>query len=93
MPKKLLTLFCAVVIALAVIAIKAKSTENSLVFGKPAATNAAFRDGAYLGKLDARQGRDPHLSVGRWSRDKDRIAYTAGYEQSYDGATQELAQK
>ena len=34
------------------------------------ATNAAFRDGLYVGKLDAAQGNRPHVGSGRWGADK-----------------------
>jgi hypothetical protein len=51
---------------------------------------AAFRDGLYLGKLDTVNGNDRHLAVGRWSKDSDRVAFAAGYNQSYNSA--ELAQ-
>lgn len=92
MSKKLLTLIFAAVIGFAAIAITERPTNHVMIFGKPAAANAAFRDGAYLGKLDAREGKDPHVSVGRWSRDEDRIAFTSGYEQSYTAAD-EMAEK
>ena len=93
MSKNLLALVFAAVVAFAVTAITGPSTNESMLFGQPAATNAAFRDGLYLGQLDARQGKDPHLSVGRWSRNEDRIAFTSGYQQSYAGALEELAKK
>ncbi len=48
-----------------------------------APTDAAFRDGLYLGQLDAKSGRTPHLSVGRWSSAKDRASFKSGYQQSY----------
>jgi len=86
MSKILLALVFAAVIAFTVTAITGPSTNQATMFGNRAATNAAFRDGLYLGKLDAQQGRDPHLSVGRWSRDEDRIAFSSGYQQSYTAA-------
>ena len=49
-------------------------------------TNAAFRDGNYMAKLDLKNGRQPHLSLGRWSAEQDRIAYVAGYQQAYPQA-------
>ena len=50
------------------------------------ATPAGFRDGLYLGKLDAANGREQHIASGRWSRDEDRSSFTEGYRQAY-GAT------
>ncbi len=47
------------------------------------AMDAAFRDGLYLGKLDAQQGRKQHLSIGRWNTAKDRASFVAGYQQGY----------
>ena len=49
----------------------------------PQLTNAAFRDGRYMAKLDLESGRRPHLSIGRWNSDPDRAAYLAGYQQAF----------
>ncbi len=49
-------------------------------------TNAAFRDGRYMAKLDIENGRAPHLGVGRWSNQQDRASYVAGYQQAYPQA-------
>lgn len=46
-------------------------------------TNAAYRDGLFLGRLDANQGRAAHLCVGRWSTASDRNSFAAGYEAGY----------
>jgi hypothetical protein len=43
----------------------------------------AYRDGLYQAKLDARQGRRPHLAVGRWSTQSARASYVAGYQEGY----------
>src|ERR1700730_6211582 len=47
------------------------------------AGNAAFRDGAYQGRLAVQRGERPHLTAARWSHDHDRRAYVAGYQQAY----------
>ena len=47
-------------------------------------TNTAYRDGLYLGKLDASRGRDPHIASGRWSTGIDRASFSAGYRQAYE---------
>ena len=47
------------------------------------ATDAAFRDGLFLAKLDAQNGRQPHIATGRWSTTADRASFTAGYQQGY----------
>ena len=44
---------------------------------------AAFRDGMYLGKLDAESGRKPHLTASRWTNPADRSAFLTGYESVY----------
>jgi hypothetical protein len=47
------------------------------------ATNAAYRDGLYLGKLAAERGNDAHVATARWALTKDRESFAAGYQQSY----------
>jgi hypothetical protein len=44
------------------------------------APNGPYRDGIYQAKLDADLGREPHLSIARWSSDADRASFQAGYE-------------
>jgi hypothetical protein len=46
-------------------------------------TDAAFRDGLFLGRQDAEHRRKPHLSTGRWSADADRRLFVSGYSQAY----------
>lgn len=57
--------------------------------------DAAFRDGAYLGRLDAQTGRTPHLTTGRWSNSLDRSSFIAGYRSGYGkmGALESLARQ
>jgi hypothetical protein len=47
------------------------------------ATNAAFRDGLFLGTLTAKRGGDYHAATGRWATEEDRASFTAGYRQGY----------
>jgi hypothetical protein len=49
-------------------------------------TDGAFRDGLYMARLDIENHREPHISIGRWSSDKDRASYVAGYRQAYASA-------
>lgn len=44
---------------------------------------AAFRDGLYLGKLDAEQGRAEKIASGRWVQVRDRESFVSGYRQAY----------
>jgi hypothetical protein len=46
-------------------------------------TDAAYRDGLFLGRFDARQGRSAHVCAGRWSTASDRNSFAAGYEAGY----------
>jgi len=46
-------------------------------------SNSAYRDGEFQARLAAENGQKPHLSSGRWSKDTDRRAYVAGYQQAY----------
>ena len=48
------------------------------------AVNGAFRDGMYLGRLAADNGQSRRRpAVGRWSTERDRAAFTDGYERGY----------
>jgi hypothetical protein len=47
------------------------------------ATDGAFRDGLYLGKLAAEAGQTPRPAIGRWSTQQDRSMFTAGYRRGY----------
>jgi hypothetical protein len=48
------------------------------------AGDAAYRDGVYLGKL-AHTAKSPmHPLIGRWSTEKDRASFAAGYRQGYN---------
>jgi hypothetical protein len=48
------------------------------------ASDGAFRDGLYIGKLAAGRGRPQHPLTGRWSTEKDRASFAAGYRRGYD---------
>src|SRR5258708_15241208 len=43
------------------------------------AVDGAFRDGLYVGRLSAEGGRSLHPPIGRWSNERDRASFTAGY--------------
>ena len=47
------------------------------------ASNGAFRDGLYLGKLTGQSGDKYRIAVGRWSKTEDRTSFAAGYDQGY----------
>ncbi len=47
------------------------------------ATSASFRDGLFVGKYDAMNNNDLHISAGRWSQATDRQLFEAGYRKAY----------
>jgi hypothetical protein len=47
------------------------------------AVSAAYQDGLYLGKIARQHGEQPHISVGRWSTETDRAAFSAGYRNGF----------
>jgi len=47
------------------------------------AADGAFRDGLYVGRLAAERSRPPHPPLGRWSSEKDRRSFEAGFRQAY----------
>ncbi len=48
------------------------------------AEDGAFRDGLYLGKLAAQGRRAQRPAIGRWSSDRDRERFVAGYRLGYE---------
>jgi hypothetical protein len=46
-------------------------------------TDAAFRDGLYLGRLAAEGGAKPHVAIGRWATLEDRSSFATGYRQGH----------
>lgn len=46
--------------------------------------DAAFRDGLYLGKLAHAENRQTRPPIGRWSSEKDRSSFAAGYQQGFN---------
>lgn len=64
------------------IAVRASSSATSDEDSNRA-TDGAFRDGLFQAKLDAQNGREPHIASGRWSTSADRASFTAGYQRGY----------
>jgi hypothetical protein len=50
------------------------------------ATDGAFRDGLYLGRRAAESQQPLRPPVGRWSSDRDRSSFVAGYRRGYEDA-------
>jgi hypothetical protein len=61
------------------------ATRHSHSVDARRAGDGAFRDGLYLGKLDRTAKNPMHPAVGRWSTEKDRESFAAGYRQGYNG--------
>ena len=49
-------------------------------------SDAAFRDGLYVGRLAMERKQLPRPLVGRWSSEKDRATFMAGYWRGYSDA-------
>ena len=87
--KKKAVFLSAVFIAIPVVAGKAilhseRFRSSELVSDEVShATDAAYRDGLFQGKLAAERGRKPIPNVGRWSSGEDRSSFVAGYTQGY----------
>lgn len=47
------------------------------------ALDGAYRDGLYLGRLTAESGLPLRPTVGRWSSERDRASFEAGYRRAY----------
>ena len=48
------------------------------------ATDGAFRDGLYLGKFDADAQHPLRPAIARWSSERDRSSFIAGYRRGYN---------
>ena len=84
--KRILSLALAALLGFALGSIRssAVSANSAHSNGDSASfTSAAYRDGLYLGQLDAASGRQAHVSLGRWSSDQNRALFRAGYESGY----------
>jgi hypothetical protein len=84
--KKLSNYAVAIAVCLATSAVLANSgiaLRKHQVSFTEAAADGAFRDGLYLGRLTAESGRPFHAPVARWSSEKDRASFVAGYRSGY----------
>lgn len=67
--------------------------QAELVSENIANSDGAYRDGLYLGKLDAEHNRFYHVATGRWATAKDRQEFVNGYNRSFSDASLRIAQK
>ena len=89
MKKVSMFLLMTALLALASTRISLVSAQAGSAAGADAlhASDAAFRDGLFLGRLDAATGAPQHLSVGRWASESDRALFRSGYEAGYRQAS------
>jgi hypothetical protein len=60
------------------------ATTKSQIAERQLAADGAYRDGLYLGKLARATKKTMHPPVGRWSTEKDRASFVAGYRQGFN---------
>ena len=60
--------------------------DKGAAAGDRHATDAAFQDGRYLGKLAARKAQPAHATKGRWATASERKSFADGYTAAYDEA-------
>jgi hypothetical protein len=53
--------------------------------------DGAYRDGIFVGHLAAQRGQASHPLVGRWSNERDRASFAAGYQRGYGQGAAERA--
>ncbi|MGA8622047.1 MAG: hypothetical protein WB660_26445 [Candidatus Sulfotelmatobacter sp.] len=68
---------------MAMLTIRGRSLKTGALSEVRLASDGAFRDGVYLGKLAAKGGQALRPAIGRWSTDLDRSSFTAGYRSGY----------
>jgi hypothetical protein len=79
--------YAAIVIgfsATATLATGPRTVHSSTLAEVAFAADGAFRDGLYLGKLAAGQGQPLRIAIGRWSTDRNRSMFAAGYRRGYN---------
>jgi len=90
--EKLITLALAVAVCLGTTAMLANSGRRpspTRIAEAQMATDGAYRDGLYLGKLAAQSGLPPLAPSGRWATERDRASFLAGYQRGFSGGTSE----
>jgi hypothetical protein len=75
--------WAVLVLALTIIIVIASIAGKRTTMTDDTANSGPFRDGSYLGMLDASHGKVPHLAAGRWSSESDRQSFIRGYKTAY----------
>lgn len=68
--------------------VSAQGGDSTVASDVQHASDAAFRDGLFLGKLDASKRAAQHVSLGRWVTEHDRSSFRSGYEAGYRSVRQ-----
>jgi hypothetical protein len=82
MKKQLLLTLTLLLVAATILVTGVAAHMPNISSSPEQATNAAFRDGMFIGKLDIQNGRKLHLSSSRWRTDADRTSFIAGYHEA-----------
>lgn len=82
---KTFSLFAALCVALVITIAVAHGSNNDAANGNHA-SDGAFQDGTYLGRLAAQRGEAAHIASGRWATAADRKSFADGYAAAYDQA-------
>jgi len=84
---KLLTFALVIAVCLgttAMLANSGRATRERQSANAATASDGAFRDGLYQGRLAAERGRPQRPLVGRWSKERDRASFAAGFQRGYN---------
>ena len=90
--EKLITSALAIAVCLGTTAMLANSGQRpspTQIAEAQMATDGAYRDGLYLGKLTAKSGLRLLPPTGRWATERDRASFLAGYRRGFNGAASE----
>ena len=73
----------SVVVLLCLASVLAKVPRSQSTADPVSALEGAYRDGLNLGALSARHHMPLRAPVGRWSSERDRALFDAGYRRGY----------
>jgi hypothetical protein len=91
---KLFTFALVIAVSLgttAMLANSGRSARQDQTTDAHLASDGAFRDGLYVGRLSAESGRALRPPVGRWSGEQDRASFVAGYQRGYNDSLSAVA--
>lgn len=88
--------FCAlaltIYVGLTVLAVGTKGAQTNESSNATVDRDGSFRDGLYVGRFSAERGLPMLPPVGRWSTQRDREAFLAGYNQGYGAVIEARSQ-